>query len=369
MRLQPLLLALLIFAPTNTCFHIPSFISNGIQQVGNFIYTLRFRDRIEQAIWNFFTVTLPDMVWPNTNTQDDVLPPKVKVLPHPPNDFIVPREKELVWLKTLFDSFPDQNGGINVLYLFGLPATGKTEMARQYGNFEFHRNYTRTVVHLNMTSEEAFKKSLILDIIEIILETSSCNESSCGESLHKETITNLMEKLRRLLKKRQGWLLIIDDIKQQNITDYEMYKQLPQRGWDWWGTGRMLVTTQVLLADDDSTHVKTVRYVKQSEGLALPILAGENDMTLETHDESCHPVSNLSTSIGDIIYNSRALLGFRNSTSDFVTSLYFNNIFNTTCERLKLHCGSDLPFQTTCIRSYKVLLADYGCNIFVGCHW
>ena len=183
---------------------------------------------------------------------------KAILLPDPPHDFIIPREKSLYHLQDMFRRLKNQDGKVNTVYIVGNQGTGKTELARQFGNFEFDRNLTRTVVHLNMTSETVLKKSLINVITEIDLQktTNSCEFINYRKKLRKETPTDLMKTLQNLLMKRPDWLLIIDDVKQRNITEYEMYKTLPWPGSRGWGTGKMIVTTRLNLGPYDSNYVK-----------------------------------------------------------------------------------------------------------------
>ena len=185
--------------------------------------------------------------------------PKVNVLLDPPHDFIIPREKSLNCLQDFVRKFKDKDGKVNTIYIIGSQGTGKTELARQYGNFEFDRHLTRTVVHLNMISETVFKESLIKVITEIDLQkdTTSNEFINYRKNLRLKTVTDLMKTLQSLLVKRPEWLLIVDDIMERNVTECEMYKMLPQPGSSEWGTGRMIVTTRLKLAPYDNDHVQT----------------------------------------------------------------------------------------------------------------
>ena len=53
------------------------------------------------------------------------------------------------------------------MYLVGLPGSGKSELARQYGDFVFKNGDVSTVITLNTESEERFKHDLIEPLLEL----------------------------------------------------------------------------------------------------------------------------------------------------------------------------------------------------------
>ena len=87
------------------------------------------------------------------------------------------------------------------------------------------------------------------------------------ENLLKDTVDDLFHRLKELLKKRPGWLLIIDNIKDPHITQRTIYQHLPIPGAsERWGTGKMLITTQIPLNRD--IHGRYFRTVNNT-GLVL----------------------------------------------------------------------------------------------------
>ena len=291
---------------STSLFFAWSFLSDNVQQVGNLIDNRRLAARVEQAIWDY-AIALPGVLYwyfTTDNAPVDVIP-KVNVLSDSPHDFIIPSKKGLSRLQSMFRKFNDQNGKVNTIYVVSNQSTGKTELARQYGNFELDRNRTSTVIHLNMTSETAFKESLIKVITEIDLKTPTSSDKyiEYGKKLHRATITILMESLRHTLKHyRHNWLLIVDDIRQGNITEYEMYKTLPGPGAQRWGTGRMVVTTRLKLVHD-SYHAQNLytHYLDVEEAKKLLYLVtGRSPGTISS---TCieHIACKLHKSPGDII--------------------------------------------------------------------
>ncbi len=55
----------------------------------------------------------------------------------PHGNYIALREKDIEHLKKVFDSFEYSNNIVNVVYLYGVPGSGKSELARQFGNSVF----------------------------------------------------------------------------------------------------------------------------------------------------------------------------------------------------------------------------------------
>ena len=264
MRLLPFVLIFLVFARPYACFDMGVF-SRTLEKIRKGIDSSLFKTHILKGIWDVgliavssFTTYVGTLKYFALDNKPVGVIPKANLLPDPPHDFIIPRNKSLLHLQDMFRRFGDEDGKVNIIYVVGNQGMGKTELARQYGDFEFERNRTHTVVHLNMTSETVFRESLIKVITETDLQTDNCSSGliDYDKKLRQQTITDLMKPLCRLLKKRSDWLLIVDDIKKRDITEYEMYKTLPQPGTRRWGTGRMIVTTRLKLAPYASDHVK-----------------------------------------------------------------------------------------------------------------
>ena len=181
----------------------------------------------------------------------------------PQHKAYINRSEELTQLKKLFDSFDTSTDDkvVYAVYLVGLPGSGKSELARQYGNLVFERGEVSTVITLNTESEGQFRDDLIQAIIKLkAVEATDTKKKDYNE----ENIEDLIEELQKLLTgRRPGWLLIVDNIRNTNITRRGFYKKLPNPGTKNWGKGYMLLTTQVFLLDDD----KFVRIKKTNEGM------------------------------------------------------------------------------------------------------
>ena len=168
----------------------------------------------------------------------------IRLMLDPPRHNCITRSEELTELKKLFDSFDTSTDDkvVYAVHLVGLPGSGKSELARQYGNLVFKNGDVHTVITLNTESEKQFKD----DLIDAILQLKAAKGTEATrEEFSKKAIQSLVYELRVLMRERPGWLLIVDNIRE--ATQRSFYEQLPKPGTEIWGQGYMLLTTQVLI--------------------------------------------------------------------------------------------------------------------------
>ena len=186
--------------------------------------------------------------------------PPVLHLHHPPSENkCVNRSKDLIELHELFTSFNGSTSESNAVFavnLIGLPGSGKEQLARQYGLLVHKGVYGSTIISLNCESKEQFEDDLIKAICK--LEAFKGEKPKRKEYIG-DTIQDLMNVFQTLLRARPGWLLILDNIRDTNITEQTFYKQLPQPGSDHWGQGNMLFATQVhLMYEGEFVKLKNI---------------------------------------------------------------------------------------------------------------
>ena len=162
---------------------------------------------------NFFYDQAGEFLWSAFQWSKGISLP-VRLVRDPPQHKFITRPKELTQLKELFGSF-DKTEAVYAVYLVGLPGSGKSELARQYGNLVFESGNVSTVITLNTESEERFKH----DLIEALLELKAAKGTEATkEVFSKNTIDHLFDQLQLFLRERPGWLLIVDNIRDRSTT-------------------------------------------------------------------------------------------------------------------------------------------------------
>ena len=158
----------------------------------------------------------------------------------PPQHNCITRTEELTQIKELFNSFDRSTDDkvVYAVYLVGLPGSGKSELARQYGNLVFKNGDVHTVITLNTESEKQFKD----DIVHALLQLKAAKGThATQEEFSKKEIQSLVYELRVSMRERPGWLLIVDNIRE--ATQRSFYEELPKPGTEIWGQGYMLLAT------------------------------------------------------------------------------------------------------------------------------
>ena len=69
-------------------------------------------------------------------------------------------------------------------------------------------------------------------------------KAEARSNIFRETLPYLSNKLRQLLKERLDWLLVVDNIRELELS-LELLKYVPKVGSESWGKGHVLLTTQI----------------------------------------------------------------------------------------------------------------------------
>ena len=169
----------------------------------------------------------------------------------PSNHLFQPRAEEMRELKEKFNTLEKTNPGnlVVTVYLTGDPASGKTQLAGQFGR-EFitwnkHKNKKLFVGTLNADSQFGFLRKYLLIAHGLRCVKEEMEEAiEAGRLDELASLRMLSKRVKKELKERPGWLLIIDGLS----LDEELVKELrpfwPQPNDDNWGKGYVLVTTQ-----------------------------------------------------------------------------------------------------------------------------
>ena len=165
----------------------------------------------------------------------------VRSLPETPQHSLVIRSTELHNITKMFMN-RSSKCRVTFLYLSGLPGSGKSELSRQYGQHGFDQGEYTTVIALNAETEEQFRKDMVNAVLEI---QSSINiKAEVRSNIFRETLPYLSNELRQLLKERPGWLLVVDNIREVELS-LKLLKYVPKAGSETWGKGHVLLTTQI----------------------------------------------------------------------------------------------------------------------------
>ena len=170
----------------------------------------------------------------------------------PSNHLFQPRAEEIRELEEKFNTLEKTNQGdvVVTVYLTGDPASGKTQLAGQFGR-EFITDWSRHKIKnlfagtlvANSRSEFLGKYLQIAHYLGCVTEETE-RTIEAGQLDELASLRMLSKHVKKELRKRPGWLLIIDGLS----LDVELVKELrpfwPQPNDENWGKGYVLVTTQ-----------------------------------------------------------------------------------------------------------------------------
>ena len=203
----------------------------------------------------------------------------------PSNHVFQPREEEVRKLQEKFDSLEtnDQPGSGDVVmtvYITGDPASEKTQLAGQFGREFFEKNKHKKkklfVGTLSVDSRSNFLHKYLQVARHLRCVTENTEVAILSYQLDELTsLKMLSERVKKELRGRAGWLLIIDGLRPNERLVNELSPFWPQPNERNWGKGYVLVTTQGLAPTGPSIDMLDLRS-GMSEKDAVELLTRES---------------------------------------------------------------------------------------------
>ena len=169
----------------------------------------------------------------------------------PSNHVFQPRAEEVRKLQEKFDSLEMTNPGdvVMTVYITGDPASGKTQLAGQFGREFFEKNKHKKkklfVGTLSVDSRSNFLHKYLQVARHLRCVTENTEVAILLYQLDELTsLRMLSERVKKELRGRPGWLLIIDGLRPNERSVNELSPFWPQPNERNWGKGYVLVTTQ-----------------------------------------------------------------------------------------------------------------------------
>ena len=162
--------------------------------------------------------------------------------------YFSPEQKEIRELEEKFNTLEKTNPGdvVVTVYITGDPASGKTQLARQYGREFIRKNkHKNEKLFAGTDSQFGFLQKYLQ-----IAHSLGCVKEETEEAIEAgrldelASLRMLSKRVMKELKERPGWLLIIDGLSLDEGLVKELCPFWPQPNDENWGKGYVLVTTQ-----------------------------------------------------------------------------------------------------------------------------
>ena len=166
----------------------------------------------------------------------------------PSNHLFQPRAEEIRELKEKFNTLEKTNPGdvVVTVYITGDPGSGKTQLAGQFGRDFIRKNKQRKKKLFAGTLIADSRSNFLDKYLQIAHGLGCVTHKAIPPHHHNElaSLRMLSKHVRKELRKRPGWLLIIDGLSLDEKLVKELHPFWPQPNDGNWGKGYVLVTTQ-----------------------------------------------------------------------------------------------------------------------------
>ena len=172
-------------------------------------------------------------------------------VPHMPGPLFQPRTEEVRKLREMFDALEKTNPGdlAKTVYITGEPAMGKSQLAGQFGR-EFYERNTPQNKNVFVGTLSADNRSNFLNTYLQIAVGLGCVDQKIEFAIRSgrldelQSLKMLSDHVKKELRERPEWLLIIDGLSLNEKLVKELSIFWPQHSEGSWGKGCVLVTTQ-----------------------------------------------------------------------------------------------------------------------------
>ena len=177
--------------------------------------------------------------------------PVLGYIPRMPGHFFQPRTEEVRKVREMFDALEETNPGnlAKTVYITGEPATGKSQLAGQFGREFYERNKPQNKgVFVGTLSAD--NRSNFLDTYLQIAVGLGCVDQKIEFAIRSgrldelQSLKMLSDHVKKELRERPEWLLIIDGLSSDERLAKELSFFWPQPKEETWGKGCVLLTTQ-----------------------------------------------------------------------------------------------------------------------------